>query len=955
MTINAASSSRLPRERTGASWSFPYAQPYSIQLDLMQALYDAIDTRRIGVFESPTGTGKSLSLICATFTWLQAYMDRVEKGQEDAGEERAGDDHDDDDDEPQWVKDQAAERRRRERMRHEEELKERIQKVKEREMQLRAQARKHEQQQMGAFGARKKMNRVDASTRRRLQDSNEGEDGDDDDDDDAFLPSSLDANSGEKPPWQSTSSTTPSNDDSNLTPEVRTLMAKLADRASGNRNELDELPETTPKIIYACRTHSQLSQFVAELKKTAFGRDLDVDVEDTTAAVDSSTVRVIPLGSRKQMCINESVQKLGSRAGNEAMNEACRELISSSGSTKKRCEHLPTTNASGQAQVLEFRDRAMAQVRDIEDLVQLGRDMNTCPYYASRTSAKQAQLITLPYNLLLQRTARQSLGISLKGSVIIIDEAHNLIDTILNVYTVSITSAQITTAKTQINEYLRRFSTRLRGESEMHLRTLRRLLEALERAVKAWSDTSSSGNTHQSEEVWTAERMLSAMGGNADTIHFAHLERFLKESQIARKVSGYAEKSAKAAREAGVDTASKKHTTSASADSTLPPSAISAMHSIESFVLSLSNSSQDGRVLLTRRSDGGVQLKYQLLNPSESFTDLASEARSIILAGGTMDPLEDLQSQLMPSVPLSRLTHFSCGHIVPSSNLLCSVVASGPRGSAFEFKYDKRGDVGVLDDLGNALVNFSALVPHGLVVFLPSYKFLDDVVARWKTTQASANTWTRLTARKKIFLEPKEASEVDAVLQAYSSAIHQQQQTTSSSSSSSSSSGGAILLAVVGAKLSEGINFSDRLARAVVMVGMPFPNAKSAEIVERMNYVRRRGVKGRQQENGAGQSHPASHSHSADAGQNLYTSMCMKSVNQSIGRAIRHQNDFAALLLVDVRYARRDIVARLPAWIRDHVKVPPYTHSQSQQTQGFGNVMKDLGAFFRDKRARGLL
>jgi chromosome transmission fidelity protein 1 len=35
---------------------FPYAQPYDIQLNFMKALYKTLELKKIGIFESPTGT-----------------------------------------------------------------------------------------------------------------------------------------------------------------------------------------------------------------------------------------------------------------------------------------------------------------------------------------------------------------------------------------------------------------------------------------------------------------------------------------------------------------------------------------------------------------------------------------------------------------------------------------------------------------------------------------------------------------------------------------------------------------------------------------------------------------------------------------------------------------------------------------------------------------------------------
>ena len=60
----------------------------------------------------------------------------------------------------------------------------------------------------------------------------------------------------------------------------------------------------------------------------------------------------------------------------------------------------------------------------------------------------------------------------------------------------------------------------------------------------------------------------------------------------------------------------------------------------------------------------------------------------------------------------------------------------------------------------------------------------------------------------------------------------------------------------------------------------------------------------------------------------------------SEGRAIRHQGDWASLVLVDTRYSLPRIRDKLPTWISSGVKV----------TGTFGATMKTLGEFYKSKR-----
>ncbi|AEO67642.1 uncharacterized protein THITE_2116524 [Thermothielavioides terrestris NRRL 8126] len=86
----------------------PY-QPYDVQLQFMRTVYDVLEkgNGQVGILESPTGTGKSLSLICASLTWLRAHKRaRYEASVDATAAAMAG--------EPQWMVEAALRRRREE-------------------------------------------------------------------------------------------------------------------------------------------------------------------------------------------------------------------------------------------------------------------------------------------------------------------------------------------------------------------------------------------------------------------------------------------------------------------------------------------------------------------------------------------------------------------------------------------------------------------------------------------------------------------------------------------------------------------------------------------------------------------------------------------------------------------------------------------------------------------------
>lgn len=282
--------------------------------------------------------------------------------------------------------------------------------------------------------------------------------------------------------------------------------------------------------------------------------------------------------------------------------------------------------------------------------------------------------------------------------------------------------------------------------------------------------------------------------------------------------------------------------------------------------------------------------------------------------------MDDYVRHLFPYVSDERLTTWSCGHIIPKENLIVLPVTKGPQNVNFDFTYQKRNTAAIINALGCAIIGLCVTVPDGVVIFFPSYRYLDDVMLHWQQDgQAIDNIWNRITQQKPTFMESRDDSNVINVLQEYTKCVE--------------AGRGGLLFAVIGGKMSEGINFADRLGRGVVVVGLPFPNAQSAHWKAKLEYIEHSTVsKGGTKDEGKA------------AARDFYENACMRAVNQSIGRVIRHQKDYASIILLDQRYGTPRIRGKLPRWIKQGLVA-------SKSGEGsFGEVEVHLKEFFKSKK-----
>ncbi|CAK5084120.1 unnamed protein product [Meloidogyne enterolobii] len=710
-----------------------------------------------------------------------------------------------------------------------------------------------------------------------------------------------------------------------------------------------------PRIYYASRTHSQLQQVVRELNKTKY----------------KSVVRLVTLAGRDKLCLNERVLK---EQNSEVRGQLCRTMTRA-----RKCNFYNTLEKDADSLDAMYSGALDGNALDIEDLLNTARKFRFiiaveltyirspmhCPFYRARQQFEQADLVLLPYNYLLDPKVREMYEIKVRGNILIFDEAHNIesvaeqsvsIDFSTKTLSIAIREAKKTLEMViEEEEKIRKemddngpsFSSLMdkRGGkrqkqkeddkekqvSKQDVASLLMMLQSFEEQLISLNSNKKEGkelanlpgrvfpgykmveilkaadiHRHQRESICLLiDRIGLFLATNAEQNHGIWAVRGTSLSAFSTLIS-----------RVFVDTFEDMPTQNGKLFNgnllSLQQQQNIASNNFQLFIEQYKNEKRkyfsnnslneeetnfDG---LVEENDGlkekvGITLHYWCFNAGVAMRFLDSRGtRSIIFASGTLAPL--------PSFISTMGIHFGAilesKHCANKNQLVIGALRKGSNGTDLLGTFQNRNDPTYKQTIGELILQVASVTPQGMLVFFPSYSQMNTFVEFWKNLKLANGQqfWALLECQKQLFIEQKDKFNIPILLKDFDSAVY-------------GSVGGALLFAVCRGKLSEGIDFADSHCRSLIIVGIPFPPLFDSRVILKKSYLLE----------AANTKNKNSNNYLLSADE-WYKVEGTRTVNQALGRIIRHKEDFGAVILADCRYATMDR-NMFPSWMRDSIKI----------------------------------
>lgn len=302
-------------------------------------------------------------------------------------------------------------------------------------------------------------------------------------------------------------------------------------------------------------------------------------------------------------------------------------------------------------------------------------------------------------------------------------------------------------------------------------------------------------------------------------------------------------------------------------------------------------------------------LHFTCLDAAIAIKPVFDRFSSVIITSGTLSPLEMYPKMLGFTAVLQE----SYSMTLARRSFLPMIVTRGSDQAQISSSFQIRNDPGVVRNYGNLLLEFSRITPDGIVVFFPSYLYMESIISMWQGMGILDQIWNY----KLILVETPDSQESALALETYRTAC--------------CNGRGAVMLCVARGKVSEGIDFDHHYGRAVICIGVPFQYTESRILKARLEFLRENY---RIREN------------------DFLSFDAMRHAAQCLGRVLRGKDDYGIMVLADRRFQKKR--SQLPKWISQAILESETNLSTDMAVATAKNFLRSMAQPFKAKDQEGI-
>ncbi|EQL03450.1 DNA repair helicase RAD3 [Ophiocordyceps sinensis CO18] len=630
--------------------------------------------------------------------------------------------------------------------------------------------------------------------------------------------------------------------------------------------------------------------------------------------------RGLGLTSRKNLCLHPSVKR---EKSGSIVDARCRSLTAGFVKEKKdRGESVDVCVYHDNLDLLEPHHLIPNGVWTFDGILRYGEEHKQCPYFTARRMMQYCNVVIFSYHYLLDpKIAERVTRDFSKDCIVVFDEAHNIDNVCIEALSTDITEESLRKATRGAQNLERKISEMRDTDQEQLQSEYQKLVQGLRDAEEAREEDAFMSNPALPDDL-----LREAVPGNIRRAeHFiAFLKRFIEYLKTRMKV-----------RQVISETPPsflahlKEHTfiekkplrfcaeRLTSLVRTLELTSIEDYQPLQEVAIfaTLVATYEKGFLLILEPYESDTA---EVPNPIFHFTclDAAIAIRpvferfySVIITSGTISPLEIYPKML----DFSTVIQESYSITLARRSFLPMIVTRGSDQASISTSFQVRNEPSVVRNYGTLLIEFAKITPDGLVVFFPSYLYMESIISMWQGMGILDEVWKY----KLILVETPDAQETSLALETYRTAC--------------CNGRGAILLCVARGKVSEGIDFDHQYGRTVLCIGVPFQYTESRILKARLEFLRETY---RIKEN------------------DFLSFDAMRHAAQCLGRVLRGKDDYGIMVLADRRFQKKR--AQLPKWINQGLLEADVNLSTDMAVSSARRFLRTMAQPFRAKDQEGI-